>query len=154
MFDAEHVNTGADTFQYSLYAGDGVGGALLAQQTVTFAAGTAYRQALLMADFSAVSLTVGGSYTLAAMLPGGALPGAGTSSSVSIDYAGANAHSNPYTGGRFYFVGSTYDQNDPASADRDIAFRVASVPEADGYLMAMVGIAVVGSTCRRRRRQP
>ncbi|MFI5114920.1 MAG: hypothetical protein ACHP7J_07230, partial [Terriglobales bacterium] len=57
-------------------------------------------------------------------LPSQQLPPLGTYSGISGLY---NSLNNSYAGGRFYFVGATYDESLPAFALRDLAFKVTPI---------------------------
>ncbi len=128
---------------YSLYSGDGTFSTLLAQQAATLSAGTALSPTLLTVDFSSINLLVNAKYTVGLTLPTQGLPVAATYSNASALYAGLNTAgtSNPYQGGSFYFVGSSYS---PASfADRDLAFRITSVPEPNAFALMAGGLGLI-----------
>lgn len=129
--------------QFSLYAGDGTFASLLSQKSATLLSGTAFSPTLLSVDFSSTTLTINQKYTVAISLPGFALPAAGSYANVSVLYAGTDAGGdpNPYAGGTFYYLGSSYP---PAFFfDRDIAFRVTAVPEPSTYSLLLSGLTLL-----------
>jgi hypothetical protein len=110
----------SDTLLFRLYSGDGQFSNFLGQATAT-ANIASFASELVQVDFSSIALTVGSQYTVVASLPSQQLPPLGTSSDLSVRYNSAN---NSYPGGRFYFVGASYDQSQPAFALRELAFNV------------------------------
>ena len=134
---------------YTLYAGDGVLSAPLAQRSISVGFTAPFTPTLHSVDFSNIALTVGQQYTVVASLPSGALPALGTAGTSTIPYAGLN---NPYGGGRFYYVGSTYDMSLPEFANRDLAFNVTPVPEVSTAAMFLTGVLAIGTLLRTRRR--
>lgn len=140
---------------YSLYSGDRTFSTLLAQRATTLSAGTAFSPTLLTVDFSGINLLVNAKYTVALTLPTQDLPAAATYSNASALYAGTSSSGipNPYQGGSFFFVGSSYN---PASfEDRDLAFRVTPVPEPSAFALMAGGLGLIAfaraSSGRRRR---
>ena len=107
-------------------------------------AGEPYREMLIQADFSSVSLTPGAKYTVVASQSPEALPPLSSYGTVSIEYASTLNQPNPYSGGRFYFSGSSYDMSNPAFADRDIAFRVIPVAKPD-VIIQSIGLPDINS---------
>lgn len=136
----------SDQVLLSLYSGDGNFSNLLGQQLVSISPGLPYRDVFIEADFSSITLGVGSSYTVAATLPSQALPNSGTYSNASLNY---NSNSNSYPGGRFYFLGSSYDQNQPVFSNRELAFKVtpAAVPVPGAFWLftsALAGFRFLG----------
>jgi hypothetical protein len=116
-FSGASVN---DTLLFSLYAGDGQFSNLLGQASAPVSLAN-FVTTLVQIDFSSIPLTFGNQYTVVASLPSQQLPPLGTYSDLSLLYNSAN---NSYPGGRFYFVGASYDESLPAFALRDLAFNV------------------------------
>jgi hypothetical protein len=116
-FSGASVN---DTLLFSLYAGDGQFSNLLGQASAPVTLAN-FVTKLVQVDFSSISLTFGNQYTVVASLPSQQLPPLGTYSNLSLLY---NSQNNSYPGGRFYFVGASYDESLPAFALRDLAFNV------------------------------
>lgn len=105
---------------FSLYVGDGQFTTLLKQVTATISLAN-FTSGLVQIDLSSISLVPGNRYTVVASLPSQQLPPLGTYSALSVLY---NSLSDSYTGGRFYFVGGTYDESLSAYSLRDLAFKV------------------------------
>jgi hypothetical protein len=118
----------SDPVLFSLYSGDGNFSAPPLDQVAATVPSNAipFDISLVQVDFSSINLTSSDVYTVAVTLPSEGLPTLGTNSDANITYAGLN---NPYPGGRFYFVGASFDESLPTFADRDIAFNVTPVPE-------------------------
>lgn len=146
-FYALDTDASADSVLFRLIEGDGLGGTVLAQRSVTLAAGPAYRRSLMEADFSAVNLTEGSHYTVMASLPGQGLPAIDTSTSIGFEYAQTGANPGLYPDGRFYYSGSAYDL---AFGGRDLAFSITAVPEPGTLVMASLGLAAMGLWRRRQ----
>jgi hypothetical protein len=108
----------SDTLLFSMYSGDGQFSNLLGQASAT-ASLASFTTKLVQVDFSSISLTPGNHYTVVASLPSQQLPPLGTYSDLSVSY---NSLNNSYPGGRFYFVGASYDES--LFALRDLAFNV------------------------------
>ncbi|MEY2609162.1 MAG: hypothetical protein QOH31_7059 [Verrucomicrobiota bacterium] len=110
----------SDTLLFSLYSGDGQFSNLLGQASAPVTLAN-FATKLVQVDFSSISLTLGNQYTVVASLPSQQLPPLGTYSDLSLLY---NSLNNSYPGGRFYFVGASYDESLPTLALRDLAFNV------------------------------
>src|SRR5260370_12341194 len=115
---------GSDTVLFSLYSGDGQSSNLLGQASAPVTLATNFVTQFVQVDFSSISLTPGNQYTVVASRPSQQLPPLGTYSNLSLLY---NSLNNSYPGGRFYFVGASYDESLPAFALRDLAFNVTPV---------------------------
>jgi len=101
-----------------LYAGDGQFSNLLGQASVTVTLAN-FATNLVQVDFSSISLTPGNQYTVVASLPSQQLPPLGTNSNLAVVF---NSLNNSYPGGRFYYVGASY--NESLFALWDLAFNV------------------------------
>jgi uncharacterized repeat protein (TIGR03803 family) len=130
--------TGANvsgTLLFSLYAGDGQFTNLLGQASATATLGN-FDTTLLQVDFSSVTLNPGDRYTVVVSLPSGQLPTLGTYSDLSVMY---NSLNNSYPGGRFYFVGASYDESSSFLALRDLAFKVTPLGPSPTVLHSFSG---------------
>lgn len=124
----------SDAIQYSLYAGSGVGGALLASTSFNLADGFA---GFHLADFSAVALTIGNQYTLAASTVG------------ASPYWGVNTSATAYAGGSGVVQGQVVAQR------MALSVVPVAVPEpAAMLLLGLGGAAMVGRRRFARARQP
>jgi hypothetical protein len=145
-------STITESLLLSVYSGDGVFADLLQQASTTVNL-TNFTSTLAEVDFSSISLTPGQHYTVVASLPSQGLPPVGTRSDIGGLY---NSLNNSYAGGRFYFVGASYDESLPEIANRDLAFRVTPVsvvsePETLSLLVASMGAGLLVFSRRRRR---
>jgi len=141
--------TAADeAVKFSLFSGDGLFTTLLGARSATVLGGLGITTQLVTVDFSAIGLSVGGSYTVEVSRPDGSLPPVGTYTSSYILY---HSLADSYPGGRFYFTGASYDES--FFAKRDIAFKitpVAGVPEPDAWVLMIAGFGIIGAVSRRR----
>jgi hypothetical protein len=124
-----------DQVEYRLYAGQGVGGALLGAVAFSLADGFS---GFFEADFSGVALTVGQSYTLVASILG------------DSPYWAVDVTQVAYAGGMGVLQGGLIDQ--------DFALRVtpvgaAAVPEPATLLLVGSGLAAAGLRRRAARRR-
>lgn len=110
---------------FSLYSGDGVFSNLLGQRIVQINESSPYSKMFVEADFSSITLTQGNSYTMVISLASQSLPDIDTYSDIGIRYASSPEMLNPYAEGRFYYVGASYNMDDPAFSTRDFAFRIS-----------------------------
>lgn len=123
---------------FRLLSGDGLGGGVLLNQTLSPALGF---DGYFEFDLSTVALTLGNAYTVAVEVPG------------MSPYWGANLNGggNPYAGGRAYYN----DPNNilPSAAASDFRFRVlptiTAIPEPGTLVIA--GLALAGLVATRRR---
>jgi PEP-CTERM motif len=137
----------------SVYSGDGIFSNPLKQVSIVTPSALPGSSVLTLADFSDIDLNIGQRYTFRLSLLSESLPPPGQYSTPSAAYAGLT---NPYTGGRFWFSGASYNQALPAFADRDLAFFMqgtsAPVPEPSTWLMLIIGFGIIGGLTRRRMR--
>lgn len=136
----EPINAGfpLSGLHFRLLSGDGLGGGVLLDQTLSPALGFG---GYLEFDLSTVALTLGNAYTVAVDVPG------------TSPYWGANLNGggNPYAGGQAYYN----DPNNilPGAATSDFRFQVlptiAAIPEPGTLVLA--GLALAGLVATRRR---
>ena len=114
----------------NLYSGENSYSQLLASKTVVIPAQLSSNPrsiwgdvGFVMADFSAVALTVGARYTVEITLPSADLPASGERSNISV----WTSLANPYPNGRFYFH-CCYDNSYFAS--QDLLFKMTEVVES------------------------
>jgi PEP-CTERM motif len=133
---------------YSLYAGDGVSGPLLAQRSFSLGLTPGTFPPLIPVNFSAVSLTPGLMYTVSASTASGLLPPVDSRSNALAMYSGSPG---AYADGRFYYIGGSFDNSSIEIAGRDLAFSVSAVPEpASTVLLAMGLLSLVALRARHR----
>lgn len=113
----------SDTVLFSLYSGSGQFSALIAQAAAAVELAES-KSKLLQVAFSSISLTPGEQYTVAVTMPSQGLPAAGKYSPLGVFIYGQD---NAYSGGQFYYLGSSY----PASefTNWDLAFNVTPTAE-------------------------
>lgn len=141
--------TANDPLNFTLRAGDGLTGAIVAQRTVTAPAGAARVSFWQDFDLSGLTLSDGAVYT--------ALLTAGTNRLAvlygpAITAQGADA----YTGGQLvagaaqtgYCTGAPCDANFRFTSSGPVT---GAVPEPAGWALMMLGFATVGTAMRRRK---
>ena len=122
---------------FQLLSGDGLGGGVLLDQTLSPALGFI---GYLEFDLSTVALTLGNAYTVAVDVPG------------TSPYWGANlnAGGNPYAGGQAYYTPVRFL---PSPAISDFRFQVlptvTAIPEPG--TLAIASLALAGLVATRRR---
>lgn len=132
------------TVQYTLYAGEAPTlGALLAKKLVTVESATYQKPEPLLVKFD-VSLINGRKYTVAISNPNFAPAPPGQYANANIIYAHTDANLNPYTPGRFYYLGSPYysiPEFDTSSFfQRDIAFASCNCVELEAQFVDPVPV--------------
>jgi len=139
-----------EALQYSLYAGDGLSGPLLAQGTTIYSfPGDSAEVRLLTVDFSSVALNPGQSYTVAASSPGFATPPPNTALETYARFTYFDRDEilgTDYAGGQFYYTGTASQE----TWNSDIAFKVTPVPEPSSLAMGAAGIGLLGLWIGRR----
>jgi hypothetical protein len=120
-----------DAVEYSLFEGNGVGGALVASTSFNLVDGFA---GFHLADFSSVALTVGNPYTLVASIQG------------DSPYWAVNSSNTPYAGGNGVTGGQPTGQK--------FALNVVPVAVPEPLSLALLGVGGVAVLARRRLASP
>jgi hypothetical protein len=126
----EVINSGFandDEVEYSLYEGEGVGGALVASSSFNLADGFS---GFHLVDFSSVVLTVGNQYTLVASILG------------DSPYWAINTTSDAYVGGNGVLSG--------ALTGETFALNVVPVAVPEPISLVLIGLGGVSVLARRR----
>ena len=156
QFQTFNADVAAAPVTWSLLAGNGLSGAVIATRTLTLPSTLPARTGTFYDfDVSGTSVTVGQQYT-AVLSTGTTRYGIALGPEVNI-YTGVFLGGDAYAGGQAFFTRPAFSNcTNDATSNCDLNFRVtgtnsvAAVPEPTSWAMMVGGLAALGGSLRRR----